>query len=233
MKLLHLGNALNHATLNNENDDFRIQYASPALSCRVMREQQLREMLGRQPSRPVRPIPPCPGPSERVRPVFVTTHVLSGVLIGAASRGRPTAAFVAGIGSHLALDSIPHWGCDQSIEGGYEKFLRVAKRDGLTGLAMTAAAVAAVGKRDRNATIAAIAGAVLLDLDKPFLFFFGVNPFPRLVVRLHSRVQNESPNGMGNEIAYGATFAAVDALTIAARRRSSPFPKLRGATRPS
>ena len=156
--------------------------------------------------------------------MFVTTHVLSGVLIAAASRSRPAAAFAAGVGSHLVLDSIPHWGCDQSIEGGYEEFLRVAKRDGLTGLAITAAAVAAVGKRDRRATIAAIAGAVLLDLDKPFLFFFGVNPFPRRVVRLHSRVQNESPGGMGNEIAYGAGFAALDALTIAVRRRSSSPP---------
>jgi hypothetical protein len=165
--------------------------------------------------------------------VFVTTHVLSGVLIAAASQGRPAAAFAAGVGSHLALDSIPHWGCDQCVEGGYEKFLRVAKRDGLTGLAITAAAVAAVGKRDRTATIAAIAGAVLLDLDKPLLFFFGVNPFPRLIVRLHSRVQNESPNGMGNEIAYGTVFAVVDALTIAARRRTPPFLKVRVASRSS
>ena len=166
-------------------------------------------------------------------PMFVTTHVLSGVLIAAASQGRPTAAFAAGVGSHLALDSIPHWGCDQCVEGGYEKFLRVAKRDGLTGLAMAALAVGAVGKRDRAATIAAIAGAVLLDLDKPFVFFFGVNPFPRLVVRLHSRVQNESPDGMSKEMAYGAAFAAVDALTVAVRRRSSPFPKSWVASRPS
>ncbi len=152
--------------------------------------------------------------------MFVTTHVLSGVLIAAASKGRPAAAFAAGVGSHLALDSIPHWGCDKCVEGGYEKFLRLANRDGLTGLAVAAAAVAAVGKRDRRATIAAIAGAVLLDLDKPLLFFFGVNPFPRLVIRLHSLVQNESPDGMGNELAYGAVFAVVDALTIAARRHS-------------
>ncbi|MGB7051830.1 MAG: hypothetical protein WBG41_09695 [Acidimicrobiales bacterium] len=165
--------------------------------------------------------------------MFVTTHVLSGVLIAAASQGRPAAAFAAGVGSHLALDSIPHWGCDKSIEGGYEDFLRVAKRDGLFGLAITAAAVAAVPRRDRTATIAAIAGAVLLDLDKPFLFFFGTNPFPRPVIRLHSRVQNESPNGMGNEIAYGVAFAAADVLTIVARRGLSPFTKVRVARRPS
>lgn len=175
---------------------------------------------------------PHPGPSATVRAMFVTTHVLSGVLIAAATEGRPVAAFAAGVGSHLALDSIPHWGCDQRTEGGYEKFIRVAKRDGLMGLATTAAAVATVGKRDRTATIAAIAGAVLLDLDKPFLFFFGVNPFPRLVVRLHSRVQNESPNGMNREIAYGALLAVLDALTIAARRQLPPLPKVRSSSRP-
>lgn len=176
---------------------------------------------------------PFLGVSARVDPVFVTTHVLSGVLIAAGSQGRPAAAFAAGVSSHLALDSIPHWGCDQSIEGGYEEFLRVAKRDGLVGLAITAAAVAAVAKRDRPTTVAAIAGAVLLDLDKPFLFFFGVNPFPRLVVRLHSRVQNESPHGMGKEIVYGAAFAAVDVLTIAARRRLSPARRVRVVSSPS
>ncbi len=161
-----------------------------------------------------------PGPSARVGPVFVTTHVLSGVLIGRAAGGRPTLAFAAGVGSHLALDSIPHWGCDKWEDGGHEGFLKVAKRDGLAGLATIAAALAAVDKRDRLATVAAIAGAVLLDLDKPCQYFVGVNPFPPVVVRLHSRVQNESADGMPREIAYAALFALADAIAIAARRSS-------------
>jgi hypothetical protein len=72
--------------------------------------------------------------------MFVTNHVLSGVLIGQALPRRPVAAFVAGVGSHLVLDSMPHWGCDLSEEDGPDRFLRIAKRDGVLGL--TAMAVA-------------------------------------------------------------------------------------------
>ena len=49
--------------------------------------------------------------------MFVTNHVLSGALIGQALKGRPVAAFVAGIGSHLVLDAMPHWGCDFDAPG--------------------------------------------------------------------------------------------------------------------
>ena len=62
--------------------------------------------------------------------------------------------------------------------------------------------------------MAAMAGAVLLDLDKPCLYFFGVDPFPAVVQRLHRRVQNESPGGMPNELRFGIAFAAADLLTI-------------------
>jgi hypothetical protein len=160
--------------------------------------------------------------------VFVTTHVLSGVLIGRATQRKPTVAFIAGVASHLVLDSIPHWGCDMGEEGGPERFLRVAKRDGMLGLVAMAAAALAVDRRNRGATVAAMAGAVLLDLDKPFLHFFGVNPFPAVVNRLHKRVQNESPDGMLNEIGYGVLFAAADAIVTSAQRhqlRSPPEAK--------
>ncbi len=150
--------------------------------------------------------------------MFVTSHVLSGVLIGRAARGRPAAAFVAGVGSHLVLDSVPHWGCEKGDSVANEQFLRVAKRDGLLGLGTIAAALIAVDRRDRLSTVAAIAGAVVLDLDKPGKFFFGVNPFPPAVIRFHSRVQNESADGMPKEIAYGALLALTDALMIAVGR---------------
>jgi hypothetical protein len=58
------------------------------------------------------------------RPVFVTTHVLSGLLIGRVLKKRPAAALPAGIGSHLVLDAIPHWGC----RSGRTHFLTVAER---------------------------------------------------------------------------------------------------------
>ncbi|MGH9081165.1 MAG: hypothetical protein ACRDYE_14035 [Acidimicrobiales bacterium] len=151
--------------------------------------------------------------------MFVTSHTLSGVLIGRAARGRPTAAFLAGVGSHLVLDSVPHWGCEIGDDVAYGQFLRVAKRDGLLGLAVIAAALAAADRRDLVSTIAAITGAVVLDLDKPCKFFFGFNPFPPTITRLHSRVQNESPDGMPKEIAYGSLLAMADAVMISLGRR--------------
>jgi hypothetical protein len=102
---------------------------------------------------------------------------------------------------------------------GPERFLRVAKRDGLLGLTTMAVATFAVDRRARTATVAAMAGAVLLDLDKPFGHFFGVNPFPEVVNRLHGQAQNESPRGMPNEIAYGIAFATAGAIATAIARR--------------
>jgi hypothetical protein len=151
--------------------------------------------------------------------MFVTNHVLSGVLIGRPMERRPVAAFLAGVGSHLLLDAMPHWGCDLAGVDGPERFLRVAKRDGLLGLTTMAVATFAVDRRARTATVAAMAGAVLLDLDKPFGHFFGVNPFPEVVNRLHGQAQNESPRGMPNEIAYGIAFATAGAIATAIARR--------------
>ncbi len=124
--------------------------------------------------------------------MFVTNHVLSGVLIGQALKRRPVAAFVVGIGSHLVLDAMPHWGCDDEPDGT-ERFLQVAKRDGVLGLAAMAAAALAVDRSARLSTLAAMAGAALLDLDKPIEHFFGVRAFPDVVMRIHKGIQNESP----------------------------------------
>jgi len=154
--------------------------------------------------------------------VFVTNHVLSGVLVGRAFSGRPAVAFLAGVASHLALDAVPHWGCDLDQPGGPERFLKVARRDGVIGLASMATAVLLVDPRDRAATMAAMAGAVVLDLDKPFLHFFGRNPFPRIVQRVHGLVQNEVADGMPREFAYGLVFAASDVVVTARARRRVP-----------
>jgi hypothetical protein len=145
--------------------------------------------------------------------VFVTNHVLSGVLIGRLLKTRPGAALLAGVASHLVLDAMPHWGCSSS-EPGRADFLTVAKRDGVLGLAAMASAALAVERSARAATVAAMAGAVLLDLDKPLLHFFGFDPFPGVVQRLHCRIQNESPGGMPNELRVGAAFALADLLTV-------------------
>lgn len=155
--------------------------------------------------------------------MFVTNHVLSGVLIGRVLEDHPVAAFVAGVGSHLVVDMIPHWGCDFSAEGGPERFYAVAQRDGLLGLATMGAGALAVDRRARPAVVAAMAGAALLDLDKPILHFFGVYPFPDLVRRIHLWCQNESTDGMPREVAFGAVFAVIDTLAaLGSRRRPRP-----------
>ncbi len=86
------------------------------------------------------------------------------------------------------------------------------------GLA-TAAIVVGAQKEARLSTVAAIAGAVLLDLDKPILHFIGVKPFPEVVNRIHKRIQNESPNGLLNEIVYGVSFASLSTALMTRKRR--------------
>jgi hypothetical protein len=159
--------------------------------------------------------------------MFVTNHVLSGALIGRALERRPVAAFAVGVASHLVLDAVPHWGCDTRRPGGADQFLAMARRDGLLGLTAMAAATLIATKPARTATVAAMAGAAFLDLDKPLVHFFGWNPFPKPVRRFHEWVQNESPDGLANEIRFGVAFAAVDAVAaVMARRGVSPEPSL-------
>ena len=126
--------------------------------------------------------------------MFVTNHVLSGVIIGRLLKRRPVTAFVVGVGSHLALDMVPHWGCDMRSAEGRQLFLRIAKRDGLLGLLVMACAAGAVDRGSRKATIAAMTGAALLDADKPMVFYFRRNPFPRVVRQIHAR----SPERIGS-----------------------------------
>ncbi len=152
--------------------------------------------------------------------VFVTNHVLSGVLIGRALEGRPVTAFVVGVGSHLVVDSIPHWGCNLKEPGGGDRFLRAARRDGLLGLATMGLATLAVDPKSRVSTVAAMAGAVVLDLDKPFQHFLGFDPFPGKVRALHKAVQRESEDGLRNEVTFGAVVALADAVVSAATRRA-------------
>jgi hypothetical protein len=151
--------------------------------------------------------------------MFVTNHVLSGAVVGQLLKRKPLAAFIVGVGSHLLLDSIPHWGCDGDAPGGSDRFLRAAVRDGLLGATTMLIATASVDRMSRKSTLAAMAGAVLLDLDKPIFFATGRNPFPDVVQRIHSGIQIESPEGMSNEIRFGLVFAAIDAVTAFSQRR--------------
>ena len=147
--------------------------------------------------------------------MLVTNHVLSGALIGAVTR-RPAAAFALGVASHFVLDGIPHWGDwgdDRSL------FLRVAVRDGLTGLAVMGAVTAMAPASARVAVLAGMAGAALPDLDKPSVEVFGRSPFPRVVDKFHSGIQRESRRRFPVEAAAGTAFvAALAVLALRARR---------------
>ena len=157
--------------------------------------------------------------------MFVTNHVLAGALIGRRYPGRPGAAFLVGLGSHLAMDAVPHWGCDVTVAGGSERFLRAARRDGVLGLVLAGAALLATDRRHRASTAAAISGSVLLDIDKPMEYFFGVNPIPAPVQELHGGIQRESERGMPVEVAAGVLLALAE-LRSSWRRRHHPAHRL-------
>jgi hypothetical protein len=147
--------------------------------------------------------------------MLVTNHVLSGAVIGAATR-RPVPAFALGVISHFVLDAVPHWGQWR----GHDHFMQVAVVDGLTGLAAMAAMAAIAPDDTRVAVLAGMAGAALPDIGKPSVVFFGRSPFPRRVDEFHGRIQREAPHRLPHEAAVGVVFLAAGvALLRRVRRR--------------
>jgi hypothetical protein len=136
--------------------------------------------------------------------MLVTSHVLSGAVIGAASHRRPVSAFALGVLSHFALDAAPHWGKWR----GRPSFMEVAVSDGLAGLAVMGTMTALAPRDARLAVLAGMAGAALPDLDKPSIVFFGRSPWPRVVDRIHMRIQHEAPHRFKYELAAAAVFCA-------------------------
>lgn len=150
--------------------------------------------------------------------MLVTNHVLAGAAIGAVLHRRPALAFAAGVASHLAMDCLPHWGLPRGPES-HDRFLEVAKRDGLAGLA--AIAVLSGPARDlRPGVIAGIAGATLLDVDKPAKHFFDRNPVPAPIQDFHERIQREAPHRMRQELAVAAGLLGLSALLVSRGRRA-------------
>src|SRR6201995_3341033 len=135
--------------------------------------------------------------------MLVTNHVLSGAVIGAATR-RAAPAFALGVLSHFALDAIPHWG----NWDGRPTFMEVAVPDGLAGLAVMGAMTTLAPPGRRIAVLAGMAGAALPDLDKPGKIFFGRSPFPRAFDHIHMRIQEEAPHHLWREIAFAAASGA-------------------------
>lgn len=150
--------------------------------------------------------------------MFVTNHVLAGALLGLAAPRRPAAVLVVAVASHLAMDRVPHWGLRGARHDDPGRFLRVAVRDGLLGLAVMGAVAALAPAGDRPAVVAGMAGAALLDVDKP-AELVGWHPVPAAVQRLHVAVQREDERHLARELALGASLAAAVGASLRGRRR--------------
>lgn len=162
-------------------------------------------------------LPAPSGARYGLSPVFVTNHALAGAALGLALR-RPVAAFAAGVASHVAMDMVHHWG-EPGID--WESFVRVAKVDGAVGLAVTAAVAAITPRRTRVTVLAGLAGACVIDMDKPGRHFLGRSPFPAAVDRFHSHIQNESPIGHRVEAIWAAGLVG-GLIVLLAAARSTP-----------
>ncbi len=144
--------------------------------------------------------------------MFISNHVLAGAAVGRLTR-RPATAFVTGVVSHVAMDMVLHWG----DERGWDEFVQVARVDGTVGLGLVAAVVATAPRQARRPVALGIAGACLIDMDKPGLHFFGRSPFPAAVDRLHARIQRQRPVGV---LVEAATAAGLAAALLALHRRT-------------
>jgi hypothetical protein len=151
--------------------------------------------------------------------MLVTNHVAAGAAIGALLHRRPALAFAAGVASHLAMDCLPHWGLPRVPESS-GPFLEVAKRDGLSGLAAIVL-LAGPARGLRAGVLAGIAGATVLDVDKPARHFFGRNPVPTSIQEFHERIQREAPHRMRNEIVIAAGLLGLSGLLVARGRRAA------------
>jgi hypothetical protein len=140
--------------------------------------------------------------------MMVTAHVLAGALIGRVMARHPVGAFAAGVVSHFAMDACPHYG-DPSFTRESPEFIRIARCDGCCGLAAMAVAAGISPRRTRRAVIAGMAGAAVVDTDKPSEYFFGVNPFPDWWNRVHKGVQNEAPHRLPQEVVTIGLLAVV------------------------
>jgi hypothetical protein len=95
----------------------------------------------------------------------------------------------------------------------------VAKRDGLAGLAAIAV-LAGPARGRRSGVLAGIAGATILDVDKPAKHFFDHNPVPAPIQDFHERIQREAPHRMRNEVLIAAGLLGLSGLLVARGRRA-------------
>ena len=146
--------------------------------------------------------------------VFITNHALAGAVIGSTVR-RPALAFGLGVASHIGMDLVLHYG-REGID--WDDFVELARVDGTLGLAVCAGALAATPRGRRRRSRAGIAGACLIDMDKPGRHFVGRSPFPAAVDRFHGRIQNESRIGGLIEAAVAVALAAALVQSVSRHR---------------
>ena len=153
-----------------------------------------------------------------IRHVFASNHIVAGAAIGFANRRRPLSAFAMGFASHLAMDSLPHWG-----EVGRKEFIRAARFDGLSALALAATCTWAAPRNYRPAVLAGMAGALLPDLDKPAKHLLGIRLWPHKFNYFHGWIQRnrQKPWRARHEMAIcAAGLATTVALSAIARDRA-------------
>lgn len=143
--------------------------------------------------------------------MLVTTHVLSGAVLGATSSDVGT-ALTRGFASHFVLDAVPHWGCEP------EDMLKVAVPDGLVGLAAIAAVARAAHPQVRLRVLAGVFGACLPDVDKPAVLFFGSSPFPPWFDRFHQVIQHERAHRWKREVVTASALAGLAAVVLLGQR---------------
>lgn len=153
-----------------------------------------------------------------MRSMLISNHVAAGGVVGAIARRHPVAAFALGLASHFALDAVPHWGVSPEREDPDAYFMRVARRDGLSGLALMLAIMAILPRR---AMVLALFGAVLPDLETPLQHFTGWRMFPTWFTHVHSMIQRESESRLRQEICSAVAGAAMCALVLRRVRRTS------------
>ena len=151
--------------------------------------------------------------------MLISTHVLVGTAIGRVLSRRHAdrdgslpatlaLAAAAGIASHFACDSLPHWGGER-LDTHDPAFLKVAVPDGLVGLSLLAAAVLPESMPRRAIVAAAALGACLPDTDKVGDFAFGRSPWPAWLDHWHAKIQRESPKLLASDAAIIAVLAVL------------------------
>ena len=151
--------------------------------------------------------------------MLVCNHTLAGAAIGLAGVSNPLLGFGLGFASHLAMDAMPHWGIDPKRANRDELFLKVARKDGCGSCALLGAILALTPASSRVGVGAAMFGAVLPDLEKPWQHFTGRRLFPQWFRTIHKNIQNESESRMPVEMGTLMVGGAVLGMALLRTRR--------------